>query len=322
MPKISIVVPVYNIEKYLDKCVQSILDQTFTDTEIILVDDGSSDSSGKMCDQWKEKDSRIVVIHKENGGLSDARNVGIAQAKSEYIGLVDGDDFIKPDMFEILYRNIRKTKADISMCGFADYYQSGVRNDCDDKNTIYKWNQEETIQRILIGKQQSVHAVTKLYKKSLFDKAKYPYGKVNEDAFIIMDILDQIQTAVYTPYAGYYYVHRAGSICTGTYKPSDKARLEAYEKNLKYIQKNWPHLESYAQARYLDAHIVLADKMVLNHLSASHPDHKLVFSYMRRHYIRALVSPAIKLGKKIRITLMLLNEGLYRKYAGKVSGQV
>lgn len=123
MPKISIIVPVYNVEKYLEKCVRSILAQTFTDFELILVDDGSPDSSGAMCDQFAEQDQRVKVIHKENGGLSDARNAGIEIATGEYLGFVDSDDYIADDMYELLYTNIVKEDADLSICGIYDVYE-------------------------------------------------------------------------------------------------------------------------------------------------------------------------------------------------------
>ncbi|MFR2551722.1 MAG: glycosyltransferase [Clostridioides difficile] len=123
MPKISIIVPVYNVEKYLEKCVRSILAQTFTDFELILVDDGSLDSSGAMCDQFAEQDQRVKVIHKENGGLSDARNAGIELATGEYLGFVDSDDYIADDMYELLYTNIVKEDADLSICGIYDVYE-------------------------------------------------------------------------------------------------------------------------------------------------------------------------------------------------------
>ena len=132
MPKISIIVPVYNVEKYLEKCVRSILAQTFTDFELILVDDGSPDSSGAMCDQFAEQDQRVKVIHKENGGLSDARNAGIEIATGEYLGFVDSDDYIADDMYELLYTNIVKD-ADLSICGIYDVYEE--RANCKKFNT-------------------------------------------------------------------------------------------------------------------------------------------------------------------------------------------
>ena len=124
-PKISVIVPVYKVEKYLNKCVDSIVNQTFTDIEIILVDDGSPDNSGKMCDDWSQKDRRIRVIHKENGGLSDARNRGIQESSGEYIIFIDSDDFIEPKMLEVLYNLATDHDADVAISGLCDCYKSG-----------------------------------------------------------------------------------------------------------------------------------------------------------------------------------------------------
>ncbi len=115
---ISIIVPVYNVEQYLEKCVKSIIRQTYKNIEIILIDDGATDSSGKICDKLKLKDNRIKVIHKENGGLSDARNAGLKVAKGEYIGFVDSDDYIKEDMFETLYNLNKKYNSEISIVSY------------------------------------------------------------------------------------------------------------------------------------------------------------------------------------------------------------
>lgn len=115
---ISVIIPIYNVEEYLEKCVNSVLNQTYSDLEIILVDDGSTDNSGKICDELKNKDNRIIVIHQENQGLSAARNAGIAKALGEYIAFVDSDDYIMEDMYETLYKNLEKTDADISICKY------------------------------------------------------------------------------------------------------------------------------------------------------------------------------------------------------------
>lgn len=123
MCEISIIVPVYKVEPYLRKCVDSILAQTFTDFEVILVDDGSPDNSGKICDEYASKDSRVRVIHKKNGGLSSARNAGIDVARGKYLGFVDSDDYIEKDMYELLYDNIVKEQADLSICGIYDVYE-------------------------------------------------------------------------------------------------------------------------------------------------------------------------------------------------------
>lgn len=122
MPKISVIVPVYNVAPYLKKCVDSIINQTFTDIEIILVDDGSTDESGTICDQYAQKDSRVKVIHKPNGGLSDARNSGLEVCSGEYIGFVDSDDWISPDMYETLIHFAVKEDLDVAMCGVLDIW--------------------------------------------------------------------------------------------------------------------------------------------------------------------------------------------------------
>ena len=115
---ISIIVPVYNVEQYLDDCLISIINQTYKNIEIILIDDGSTDKSGKICDEYAKKDSRIIVIHKENGGVSSARNAGLRIAKGAYIGFVDPDDWIAEDMYEVLYSNAKKYDADVSVCKY------------------------------------------------------------------------------------------------------------------------------------------------------------------------------------------------------------
>ena len=129
MPKISVIVPVYNVEKYLRKCIESILNQTFREFELILVDDGSTDSSGKICDEYALKDSRIKVIHKENGGASSARNAGLDVAKGEYIGFVDSDDWIEMDMYGELYRLIKENNTDISVCGINNIKDIKYKNE-------------------------------------------------------------------------------------------------------------------------------------------------------------------------------------------------
>jgi glycosyltransferase involved in cell wall biosynthesis len=130
MPKISIIVPVYKVEKYLRRCLDSIVAQTFTNWECILVDDGSPDNSGKICDEYAEKDTRFRVIHQENQGVSAARNKGLDEAKGEWIGFVDSDDWIEPNMYEYLYSNAIKTKADVVICGFVGQSKTHIKKMC------------------------------------------------------------------------------------------------------------------------------------------------------------------------------------------------
>ena len=167
MPEISIIVPVYKVEKYLDTCVRSILEQTFADFELILVDDGSPDRCGALCDAYAAEDERIIVIHKENGGLSSARNAGIEAARGNYIGFVDSDDSIAPDMYHFLYENMKKEQADLSMCGLFDVYAGREPKRLPEYYRVM--GPEEAVEMVLKAETASVSAVNKLYKKEIFD---------------------------------------------------------------------------------------------------------------------------------------------------------
>lgn len=319
--RLSIIVPVYNVEQYLDKCVESIVNQTFSDFELILVDDGSPDNCGEMCECWSKKDNRIKVIHKENGGLSDARNAGIDIAEGDYIGLVDSDDYIKPDMFETLVRNLEQYNADISMCGYADVYADGIRKDNQDRN-VYVWSQEETVHQILLGKKLSVHAWVKLYKRELFNSVKYPKGKISEDAYVIMDILNQVRTAVFTPYSAYYYVHRGDSINTSRYRLIDLTRVEAHWKNYKYICKTFPQYKKLAYERYLGAVAFVGSKMALSGVKETNKDCKKIFSILRSNIIKILTGEYFSKKRKMSIMTMLISKKTYAAFYKRLNVNV
>lgn len=180
MCEISIIVPVYKVEKYLRKCVDSILAQTFTDFEVILVDDGSPDNSGKICDEYAEKDNRVRVIHKENGGLSSARNAGIDVARGKYLGFVDSDDYIDEDMYEILYENLKIHDADISSVELIPFYGDRYKKANKEKKVIIL-NKKEAIKSVLEGTQFYAYAWNKLYRKELFKDNRYLDGKTFEE---------------------------------------------------------------------------------------------------------------------------------------------
>lgn len=209
---ISVVVPVYNMEKYVVRCVKSIIEQTFEDIEIILVDDGSTDRSGDLCDELKETDIRIKVIHKSNGGLSESRNVGIDVARGEYIAFVDSDDYIHPQMYEILYKNIKATHSNISMCDFwwientQQIFEPIVSND-------FKIYEGMEILHLLRGDNTKIIvAWNKLYKTELFHNIRYPVGKLHEDEFVVHRLLFKCDRVVYTDSRMYYYIKRGDSI--------------------------------------------------------------------------------------------------------------
>ena len=215
---ISVIVPVYKVEEYLDECVQSLINQTYTNLEIILVDDGSPDGCPQMCDDWANKDSRIRVIHKVNGGLSSARNAGLDEATGDYISFVDSDDFFDEKMYEKLYEGItRSQNIGISTIKFYSFEKGEI--------SIFnpKWDSKEDVLvkakdfGILTLKQETCHAATnKLYKRSLLEKVSFREGKINEDVLFMHDLSFVVREYNYDmidlAYYAYYYRMRSGSI--------------------------------------------------------------------------------------------------------------
>lgn len=228
MAEISIIVPVYNVEKYLENCIESILNQTFKDFELILVDDGSTDNSGKICDIYEKKDSRIKVIHKNNGGLSSARNTGLDIACGKYVGFVDSDDSIHPKMYEVLYNLIEKYKSDISCCNYKYTYDISNQNHEElNLNEVIEMSNIEAIEK-LYDKDLGVRLVVawnKLYHKRLFENIRYEIGRIHEDEFIAHRILYRCKKIVYINNELYYYLQRKDSIMS---KKSNKNSVDAF----------------------------------------------------------------------------------------------
>ena len=211
-PLLSIIVPVYDVENYLQKCIDSILAQTFTDFELILVEDGSPDDCPALCDAAAAKDARIRVLHQKNGGLSAARNAGLDVARGEWIGFVDSDDYIAPEMYEKLYRAVQQTGADFALCDYAEVDEAGTPSNARTHVVIPQkiFTERELLQNAYLTMMQV--AWNKLYRRTIFAQLRYPVGKLNEDIFMSPDICLQAQKAVVVPEALYYYVQRGGSI--------------------------------------------------------------------------------------------------------------
>ena len=241
---ISIIIPVYKVEKYLEKCIESVLKQTYTNLQIILVDDGSPDNCGKICDEYAKKDARIEVIHKANGGLSDARNVGISIAKGKYIGFVDSDDYIKTDMYEKLINLIKKYNADISVCNLYDVIDGKeyIRNK---ENGIQEYNRIEILKEILLDKNIQSYAWNKLYKKELFDEIKYPIGKKYEDIGTTFYVFEKCNKIVVTSEPKYYYLKRADSLVNNVTESTILDYTEIIIQRYLYAKQHVKELSKY-----------------------------------------------------------------------------
>lgn len=216
-PLISIVVPVYKVEKYLDKCVASLVTQTYRNLEILLVDDGSPDSCPGLCDQWAARDSRITVIHKKNGGLSDARNAGIDRSCGEYITFVDSDDYVQETYVEILYNTLAENNADVAACNF----QRVDENNCflpeNPANQFKKeaCSGEEVLHRYFVfnGTASTLAAAcAKLFKRALFSDLRFAVGRLHEDEFLFFPMYMRTSRVAFTAESLYFYLQRQGSI--------------------------------------------------------------------------------------------------------------
>ncbi len=210
--KISVIVPIYKVERYLRQCIDSIINQTYSNLEIILVDDGSPDNCGIICDEYAKIDKRIKVIHKENGGLSSARNAGLDIATGEYIGFVDSDDYIDKTMYEELINSIKKYDSDISTGMFFNKYRFFRKNSKGfDKELVFK-GKDKFINTKVGYKCIYFNVWSKLYKREIFDNIRFPEGMCFEDSYIIYEILDKAESISYVPKYLYYYRIRKNSI--------------------------------------------------------------------------------------------------------------
>lgn len=218
---ISIIVPVYNVEKYLKRCTQSILNQTYKSLELILINDGSTDSCPQICDELAEQDSRIRVIHQKNAGLAAARNAGIEAALGEYIGFVDSDDYVSKDMYQELLTALEENDADMSVCNFK--YVGERETDFYDNTNLPIQDDVLTGMEVITKKLESdknwywVIACNKLYKRRLYSDIRYPVGKLHEDEFVIHKLLLKCDIVAAVSKMLYFYLQRDSGITGSTY---------------------------------------------------------------------------------------------------------
>lgn len=241
---ISIIVPVYNVELYLEKCVNSILKQTYKNIEIILIDDGSKDASGKKCDELKEKDNRIKVIHKQNGGLSDARNSGLKIAKGQYIGFVDSDDYIAEDMFETLYNLNKKYNSEISIVSYYEIYNGKVISVRDSKEQEVL-TKIEAIKELLIDTKIQSYAWNKLFRRELFEGIEFPINKNYEDIATTLLLFEKANKVTLLEDPKYYYARRDDSILGEKSYKTYKDYLEIIYDKFIYLDGKYKELDFY-----------------------------------------------------------------------------
>lgn len=297
--KISVIVPVYNMEKYLCRCVDSILAQTYPDIQIILVDDGSVDRSAAICDAYAEKDHRVTVVHKENGGLSSARNAGIDAAQGEYIGFVDSDDYISPEMYEKLVEHMG-TGREIANVMYVRADENGVTSPSRVPHT-----QDEIIPASDFVKEVMLHlgdisVCTKLFHRSIFQDLRFLEGKLNEDLLFVLDAMARIERVCFVGHVGYYYFTRSGSISSGY----GKAVIDMVGNSLMardLVKTVFPVLKTEAERFALYQHMAYLLLVPREYANKSNVVYVDALQFIRRHTWANLGNPYLSIKNKLTL---------------------
>lgn len=244
---ISVIVPIYNVEDYLDRCVESIINQTYKNLEIILVNDGSPDNCPQMCDDYAKKDSRIKVVHKKNGGLSDARNAGMKVATGEYVSFIDSDDYISLDFYETLLQTMVDNNSDIVECSVVKFYENSNFDKYNDNLKVTNYDTLYALDGLINENPFKQHVWNKLYKSSVALDIPYAVGKLNEDEFWTYQVFGKAKKVTRINKTMYYYFQRGSSIMGNGYNIKRLDALEGKMNRQAYIEKNFPTLATKAK---------------------------------------------------------------------------
>lgn len=298
--EISVIVPVYNVEKYLPYCLQSIERQTYQHFELVLVDDGSSDRCGVLCDEYAQKHSNTVVIHQSNQGLSAARNNGMKKAQGKYVAFVDSDDIISEDYLNSLHTLITQYNADVSVGNMNVFWGEGkAGRKKDNVSHIFRYDTEEALEQMLYAKQYGVAACGKLFTREVLKGIEFPVGKLHEDQGTMYKILGQCRSLVYTDKPLYFYRQRSNSIVHTRVTPAHLYGLEAVKEQLDYIKRCYPNIIPAAEFRFA----IVIFKWIPGITSRQVHD-KEMFAYLRGelmpYYHSIMHNPSVSRAMKVR----------------------
>ena len=282
LPLISVIIPVYNTESYLDRCMQSILSQTHRNMEIILVDDGSTDGSAKKCDEYARMDPRIRVFHKENGGQSSARNLGLDACSGDYISFVDSDDWIEPNMLSALLDQLETHQAPLAICGRYDAYEGS------EKRVIGKslgksglFDTREILPRMMIGGLSDFSVCDKLHRRDLWETLRFPEGEIYEDYAVMYKVVLAAQKAVLYDQPLYTYNHRRASTVTSGFRKAVTNYPKQTKQCLLYMQEQYPEFTGYA----LWAHIKAVQNVLIKLFKSDRETYR-TYRYVYDQYVR------------------------------------
>ena len=315
---ISVIVPVYNIEMYLERCVRSIMNQTYKNIEILLVDDGSSDGSGEICERLAEEDKRIRVFHKENGGSSSARNLGIREAKGEYLGFIDSDDYIEPDMYELLAAAIVKYDAPMAQISRDEMDEQGNRmpDVCVPPTEEMLITPQDMMMELLMHRGDCSYC-TRLTHRTLFVERKFPEGKLNEDFYLLTHMMTDINRLVILPKQCYHVFYRIGSN-SRTKDKNDFSRVftdivENADMVMELVKEKYPELIPVAFRFGCFQRLDYLLHIPISQMNSENTFYRNVISYLGCNMMRMLSNPFLTKKNKIYLFMLTLAPKMVRQ---------
>ena len=321
-PFISVIIPVYNIMEYLPRCVDSVCRQTYENLEILLVDDGSTDGTGALCEELAKKDERIRVFHKENGGSSSARNLGIAHAKGSFFGFVDSDDYIEPDMYERLVQAISEKDCLIAQVGRDELDENGKKlpDVCNPPKEMYVYSAEEFLRELLLHKGDCSFC-TKLVCRSLFAGQRFPEGVLNEDFHLLVQMLRASGGIVSLPGYGYHVFYRVGSNTRKADK-EDFPRVYAdcvdnADMVSKIVEESYPGLKKEALRFGIFQRLEYLLHIPVSRMNRQNGQYGQCVSFLRKHFWGGMISPYLSAKNKRNLIAFVIAPKGSRQLHGK-----
>ena len=322
-PLISVIVPVYNIEQYLNRCIASIRQQTYRNLELILVDDGSTDTSGKICDAAAKEDKRIKVYHKENGGSSSARNLGLQHAEGEYIGFVDSDDYIDENMYEELVQAIFQFQVPMSQISRDEVSEDGTKREdvCVPPKEPLLISNHDMMEQLLLHKGDCSFC-TRLTHRKFFENRKFPEQKLNEDFFLLVNMLTEIEKFVILPAQAYHVFYRLGS---NTRKKDKNEFSRVYTDIVDHADwvteltdSHYPDLKKVAERFGLYQRLDYMLHIPVSMMNGENEFYRKVVSHLRKHFFQMLKNPYLTGKNKLYLFLLTIAPKTVRKLHARI----
>lgn len=311
---IDVIIPVYNVENYIERCVNSLLNQTYSDYRILLIDDDSTDNSGKICDELADKNEKVIYYHIENKGIAAARNFGIQISTADIVTFVDSDDFVDTKYLERLLNAMERAGADLLISGLTDVWDLTPIKEPDEKELIETPERGEVIRRIFAQEVIDVSPCAKLYNRKLFDNIQYPEGEIYEDMKIIIKLLEAADKIAITSYSGYYYYQRSGSIMHSDMSRDRVTLMETMERYVRYVGDKYPEAAEAVKIRYIRCGFHVMNRAMF---ASEYEDYAMDLRKIlcnNRGYI--LKSGNFKRHEKIAVIILGINTKLYKMMLG------